>query len=297
MPNDVPTMTDGCSKAAWSNKGSFSFGAFDADAQNHYEAKGDLHQIGGGFGDHFWYAHTRNTATGSDNSNEYDLSTTPDVHGTMAITGTWKLSQPIDGWTRVMVHLPDTGSQTQDAVYTVDPGAGASQNRILNVHVKDNTWVSLGVFNFSSASGTQSVSLSNYAPDGTADEDVAWDAVAFQPLPAKPKDIVVQLGDSYSSGTGAGSYDYGTTSGPYASISSQTSPGHNWNACLRSSTPGSARRVFRARRLPSEVARTPWTGRWTSTRWPAAAPIRTTWIRTTPAAAKGSPVRSGGTAR
>ncbi|WP_328886201.1 golvesin C-terminal-like domain-containing protein [Streptomyces sp. NBC_00316] len=235
VPNDVPTMTDGCSKAAWSNKGSFSFGAFDADAQNHYEAKGDLHQIGGGFGDHFWYAHTRNTATGSDNSNEYDLSTTPDVHGTMAITGTWKLSQPIDGWTRVMVHLPDTGSQTQDAVYTVDPGAGASQNRILNVHVKDNTWVSLGVFNFSSASGTQSVSLSNYAPDGTADEDVAWDAVAFQPLPAKPKDIVVQLGDSYSSGTGAGSYDYGTTSGPYASISSQTSPGHNWNACLRSS--------------------------------------------------------------
>ncbi|MEE4488687.1 SGNH/GDSL hydrolase family protein [Streptomyces sp. BE230] len=235
VPNDVPTMTDGCSKAAWSNKGSFSFSPFEADTQNHYEAKGDLHQIGGGFGDHFWYAHTRGYGTGVDNLYRGALSHTPEVSGVMAITGTWKLSQPIDAWTRVLVHLPDTGSQTQDAVYTVDPGAGDSQNRILNVHVQDNSWVSLGVFNFSSASGTQSVSLSNYAPDGTADEDVAWDAVAFQPLPAKPKDIVVQLGDSYASGTGAGSYDFGTVTGPYASLGSQTSPGHNWNACMRSS--------------------------------------------------------------
>ncbi|MFB8209740.1 SGNH/GDSL hydrolase family protein [Streptomyces sp. NPDC056010] len=234
VANDVPTMTDGCSKAAWSNKGTFKFSPFQADSDNHYEAKGDLHQIGGGFGDHFWYAHTRNSGTGATNAYEYDLAHTPDVSGVMAITGTWKLSQPIDGWTRVMVHLPDTGSQTQDAVYTIDPGAGPSQNRILNVHVENNTWVSLGVFNFSSASGTQSVSLSNYTPDGTADEDVTWDAVAFQPLPAKPKDIVVQLGDSYSSGTGAGAYDYGTVTGPYASLSSQTSPGHNWNACMRS---------------------------------------------------------------
>ena len=230
--NDVPTMTDGCSKAAWSNKGTFSFSPFQVDGQNHYEAKGDLHQIGGGFGDHFWYAHTRNYGTGVDNLN--DLSQTPKATGVMAITGTWKLTQPIDGWTRVMVHLPDTGSQTQDAIYTVNSGAGASQNRILNVHVQDNTWVSLGVFNFSSSSGTQSVSLSNYTPDGTADEDITWDAVAFQPLPAKPKDIVVQLGDSYASGTGAGAYDFGTVTGPYASLSSQTSPGHNWNACMRS---------------------------------------------------------------
>lgn len=46
VPSSVPAMTDGCSKSGWSNSGSFSFSPFDADTQNHYEAKGDLHQIG-----------------------------------------------------------------------------------------------------------------------------------------------------------------------------------------------------------------------------------------------------------
>ncbi|MGW1209651.1 golvesin C-terminal-like domain-containing protein [Streptomyces sp. NPDC002499] len=235
VPTSIPTMTDGCAKSGWSNGGSFSFSAFDADAQSHYEAKGDLHQIGGGFGDHFWYAHSRNLDTGADNQYSYDLSQPPDVSGPMAVTGTWKLSRQLDGWTRVLVHLPDTGSQTQDAVYTVHPGAGTAENRILNVHAQTNSWVSLGVFDFaSSSSAYQGVSLSNFAPDGTADEDVAWDSVAFQHLSAKPKDFVVQMGDSYSSGTGAGSYDYGTATGPYASIATQSSPGHTWNACLRS---------------------------------------------------------------
>ncbi|PPS77439.1 hypothetical protein BV882_03640 [Streptomyces sp. 46] len=236
VPASVPAMTDGCSKSGWSNGGTFTFSPFQADAQNHYEAKGDLHQIGGGFGDHFWYAHTRNLDTGANNQYSYDLSQTPDVSGVMAVTGTWKLNSQLSGWTRVLVHLPDTGSQTQDAVYSVHPGAGSAQNRILNVHTQTNSWVSLGVFAFSPSSGAyQGVSLSNFAPDGTADEDIAWDSVAFQPLPSKPKDIVVQMGDSYSSGTGAGSYDYGTATGPYASIPTQSSPGHNWNACLRSS--------------------------------------------------------------
>ena len=38
---------------------------------------------------------------------------------------------------------------------------------------------------------------------GTGDEDIAWDAVAFQPLAAKPANFVVALGDSYASGEGA----------------------------------------------------------------------------------------------
>ena len=235
VPSSVPTMTDGCGKSGWSDAGTFTFSPFDADSANHYEAKGDLHQIGGGFGDHFWYAHTRNDGTDVSNFNSSDLSLEPDTTGLMAVTGTWKLSEQLTGWTRVLVHLPDTGSQTQDAIYTVHPGGGATQNRILNVHKEDNSWVSLGVFQFSPSSSFQGVSLSNYTNDGTADEDISWDAVAFQILPSKPKDIVVQLGDSYSSGTGAGSYDYGTATGPYASIPTQSSPGHNWNACLRSS--------------------------------------------------------------
>jgi hypothetical protein len=38
-------------------------------------------------------------------------------------------------------------------------------------------------------------------------EDIAWDAVGFQPLTSKPADFVVALGDSYTSGEGAGSYE------------------------------------------------------------------------------------------
>ncbi|MFE8987848.1 hypothetical protein ACFYMI_08430 [Streptomyces collinus] len=45
--------------------------------------------------------------------------------------------------------------------------------------------------------GTPRVELTNTTDDGTADEDIAWDAVAFQPLSGKPKHMVVAMGDSY----------------------------------------------------------------------------------------------------
>jgi hypothetical protein len=67
--------------------------------------------------------------------------------------------------------------------------------------------------------------LSNVTLDGYGGEDVAWDAVAIQPLAAKPRHIVAALGDSYSSGEGAGEYyretddNHGTT---------------RWAACRRS---------------------------------------------------------------
>ncbi|WP_406210561.1 GDSL-type esterase/lipase family protein [Kitasatospora sp. NBC_01560] len=152
----------------------------------------------------------------------------------MAITGTWKLNQRSNGWTRVFVHLPDTGSETQQAIYTIHIGNGQTQKRILNVVSNSNHWVSLGVFEFTDGNDFQGAELSNYTPDGDAVEDVAWDAAAFQPLAAKPKDIVVQMGDSYASGEGAQPYLYGTDMGPYADQTKQTSPGRSWNACRRS---------------------------------------------------------------
>jgi lysophospholipase L1-like esterase len=83
--------------------------------------------------------------------------------------------------------------------------------------------VSLGVFE---VDGVPSVTLSTESPDGypethpggwlvdksddvaweNSNEDIAFDAVAFVPLPQKPRDIVVALGDSFSSGEGSGSY-------------------------------------------------------------------------------------------
>lgn len=231
VSGQAPPMRDGCSRT-WNNAGTLSF-RFDADQANHYEAKADLHQVGGGYGAHFWYAHTRSAAN-SVTSVSNELMVPPDAHGTMAITGTWKLNQRSNGWTRVFVHLPDTGSETQQAIYTVHIGNGQTQNRILNVVSNSNHWVSLGVFEFTDGNDFQGVELSNYTPDGDAVEDVAWDAAAFQPLAAKPKDFVVQMGDSYSSGEGAQPYIYGTDMGPYADQQKQTSPGRSWNACRRS---------------------------------------------------------------
>nr|WP_260611459.1 hypothetical protein [Streptomyces sp. WAC04770] len=174
-----------------------------------YEAKGDLHQIGGGHGGHFWYAHTRDTAH------------LGGPGGRMTIDGTWTLDRNVE-WTRVFAHQPDTGAHTQQAHYVIKGVAGGDRHRYVNTHFGANTWVELGVYRFT---GTPQVQLTNTTADGTADEDVAWDAVAFQPLPGKPKHMVVAMGDSYISGEGAGAYsresdrDHGET---------------DWNACRRS---------------------------------------------------------------
>ncbi|MFD8688748.1 SGNH/GDSL hydrolase family protein [Streptomyces sp. NPDC059651] len=164
--------------------GHFSFD-FQPDSDNHYEAKGDLYQIGGGHDGQFWYAHTRDSAHLGGAS------------GLMTITGTWTLDQSLS-WARVLVHLPDTGAHTRQAAYKIS-GADTSSN-VRIVEQRADRWVSLGAFHFT---GTPQVTLTNATDDGTADEDVAWDAVAFQPLNGKPANVLVGMGDSYSSGEGA----------------------------------------------------------------------------------------------
>lgn len=102
------------------------------------------------------------------------------------------------------------------------PRALKSLRTRVNTRFRKNTWVELGVYRFT---GMPRVVLTNTTDDGTADEDVAWDAVAFQPLSGKPKHMVVAMGDSYTSGEGAGAYlpesdrDHGDS---------------DWNACRRS---------------------------------------------------------------
>ncbi|MFG2568196.1 SGNH/GDSL hydrolase family protein [Streptomyces sp. NPDC048567] len=166
------------------NWGHFSFD-FQPDADGRYEAKSDLYQIGGGNEGHFWYAHTRDAAhLGGEN-------------GPMTIKGTWTLDDSLT-WARVMVHLPDTGAHTRQASYKVGGSDSTSPKRV--VVQRANRWVSLGAFHFT---GTPTVTLTNATEDGTADEDMAWDAVAFQPLTGKPRTVEVAMGDSYSSGEGA----------------------------------------------------------------------------------------------
>ncbi|MEU1668208.1 NocE [Streptomyces sparsogenes] len=164
-----------------------SYGTFTFDfagSDGLYPSKMDTHQLGAGYSAHFYFSHTR-----------------PDgVNGKrLQVTGTWTLGEQIDGWSRVLVHMPDNGAHTRQAKYVIDTGNG-TKTRVAQQRTRENRWVSLGAFKFS---GTPKVSLSTLTLDGTGDEDVAWDAVAFQKLPGKPKNFVVAMGDSYSSGEGA----------------------------------------------------------------------------------------------
>lgn len=227
----VSTLRSDCAKP-WTNSGSLSLDfAPTSGASVTYEGKEDLHQVGGGLGSHFWFTHTRASASRIDQ---------------MRITGTWTLNTPLDQWARVLVHLPDSGAETHQARYRVDLGDGtAPRDRYINQNYRSNRWVSLGTYRFK---GTPKVSLDNQTADGTADQDIAWDAIAFQPLAAKPQHMVAVLGDSYTSGEGAGAY----------SPESDANHGKpNWDACRRSNDAWARKLTLPGQSAPSAPRRTP----------------------------------------
>ncbi|RKE20276.1 hypothetical protein [Streptomyces sp. TLI_171] len=214
--DDVPDSTTGPNSCplpkSWTSKGDFTL-SFNADSQNGqyvYPGKIDTHQIGGGFGGHYWFTHTRNESQ--------------TAYAPLTVTGTWTAPSTVSGWVRVVVHLPSFGSQTQQAHYRIYTGTTV-KDRVIQAdqYLRKNAWVDLGVFEFSAA---PKVELNNLTREGDGTDDIAWDAMAFVPLPAKPTDFVVQMGDSYSSGEGAQAYETGTDV-DYGLRS--------WNACRRSS--------------------------------------------------------------
>ncbi|MBX6167527.1 MAG: SGNH/GDSL hydrolase family protein, partial [Thermobispora bispora] len=208
VPQTVPAIRGGCDNSGWMNSGTFSF-QFGSDAAGRELSKADFHQLGNGFGGHEWYAYARDS---QHLGNEFQ------------VTGTWRLDREINGWARVLVHVPARRAWSQRAPYTIknlkDRGYGTTQTRTLQQRMESNTWLSLGVFEFD---GVPEVSLTNlvrsdptdsaYTPDPSVDGTtaIAWDAIAIQPLPRKPANFVVAMGDSYSSGEGAsrsGGVDY-----------------------------------------------------------------------------------------
>jgi hypothetical protein len=207
VPDGTPAVRPNCGRP-WTNAGTFTFDFAQDGTSGLYPAKIDTHQIGGGFGGHFYFGHSRTSSAEG---------------GKLRVTGTWRLNSSSDKWSRILVHLPDHGAHTQQAAYKIDTGTGSfTRTRYINQKRMANNWVSLGVYKLS---GVPRVQLSTVTDDGTGDEDVAFDAVAFQHLPGKPKHLVAVLGDSYTSGEGAGNYlpetdaDHGTS---------------RWNACRRS---------------------------------------------------------------
>ncbi|WP_165986718.1 SGNH/GDSL hydrolase family protein [Streptomyces sp. YIM 98790] len=203
VPASYAPPRPGCSNT-WTNSGTFDF-EFATDQDGKSPAKVGMHQLGAGFGGHFYFGHSRRSDR-------------------LEATGTWTLNSARDQWMRIAVHLPELGARTQQAKYEIDTGSGAfTEVRYINQKRKANNWVSLGVYRID---GVPRVRLSTTTQDGNGTENVAFDAVAFQPLPGKPEHIVAVLGDSYASGEGAGDY-YRET---------DTDHGHEkwWNACRRS---------------------------------------------------------------
>ncbi|WP_405585578.1 hypothetical protein [Streptomyces sp. NBC_01190] len=164
VPDGTQTWSD-CGTST--SQGTFQF-TFNPDSNGQYEAKGDLHQIGGGYQGHFWYAHDRNaTALGGDT-------------GPMTILGDWKLGSSVPkGQAMVYAHIPDTGAQTTEATYQIVTPFGSVNKTISQGANESDKWVSLGAYRFNNQ--PPEVKLSNSNSVGTGDNDIAWDAVAFVP--------------------------------------------------------------------------------------------------------------------
>ncbi|MEV4454332.1 hypothetical protein [Microbispora sp. NPDC049633] len=168
VPSTVPAVRGGCDNTGWTNSGSFSL-EFARDSRGQVPAKADFQQLGNGFGGHQWFAYVRNASHNG---------------AVMRVIGTWTLNQQLNGAAQVFVHLPDHFGYTRQARYDVHTAQGIRSRVITQRPVKANPgqqanrWVSLGVFTFS---GTAKVSLSTLNGEGTGDESVVFDAVAFVP--------------------------------------------------------------------------------------------------------------------
>jgi len=171
------------------NKGTFKL-SFASDGKGNYPSKIDFHQIGSGFGGHYWRADTR---------------TAEAQGGSLQVTGTWRLGDEhaVGESFRVQVFVPEFGAWTEQAKYTINLGNGKTRYRVINQTWQQNKWVDLGVFYFSDV---PSVTLTTVAKDGTGDDSVIFDAVAFTHV-TEPGPKYVALGDSYSSGEGNSPYD------------------------------------------------------------------------------------------
>jgi hypothetical protein len=205
LPNGVASPR--CA-GAFTSAGSFSLRFGSEGSPPQYVSKIDFHQIGLGFMGHAWFTHSQS------------------IKPEREVTGTWQLGRTMNGWARVLVHMPDVAGDTQQARYVIDLGNGVTKTRTLLQRTYANKWVSLGVFKFA---GTPRVALSSKTFDGDGSENIAWDAIAIQSLPGKPSTIAVSLGDSYSSGEDASEIDgrdyYRETNN------------HGWNAATSEADP------------------------------------------------------------
>jgi lysophospholipase L1-like esterase len=101
----------------------------------------------------------------------------------------------------IEVFVPTLGAAGTLTYFVVDHGRVIAQQQV-DQNDFGNEWVSLGTYQLSPGAY---VSTTNVVPGGDGVTDVSFDAVAFRPVAS-----YAAIGDSYSSGQGAGDYDEGT---------------------------------------------------------------------------------------
>ncbi|MEV6304579.1 endonuclease/exonuclease/phosphatase family protein [Actinoplanes sp. NPDC051861] len=161
IPDDVPSMRPGCTRS-FANQGTFGL-EYTADGQGQYPGKIDTHQISGGFGGHYWFAHARNAA---DNN-------------ALRVTGRWTLNRSHSGLMKVMVALPDHLARTPEALYGVRTTHGWRRSNTAQLR-SVNSWMTLGTYRFDNV---PEVRLTNVTAGGDSSKEMAFDAVAFIPIP------------------------------------------------------------------------------------------------------------------
>jgi endonuclease/exonuclease/phosphatase family metal-dependent hydrolase len=165
VPDGTPVSRPGCTRPG-TNAGTFTLGYRD-DGTGHYPGKIDTHQIGGGFGGHFWFSHTR----------------TADAHGGhLDVTATWRFNTTQTGLGRLLVALPDHLARTATARYVVKTAYG-DRISVVPQQGTGNRWVSLGTFRFN---GQPEVSVSSVTPGADGSQEIALDAMAFVPVTQAP---------------------------------------------------------------------------------------------------------------
>lgn len=156
-----PLNVEGCSLPNWSSSGSFT-ATYGTNAAGSPLGVIDWHQLGTGFGGHIYF--TKNRAAGDT------------AHINSAV---WAPSGLTPGTYNVRVHVPRAGASTTQARYEVHRGDGTVLPRVINQHLHENRWVSLGTFLLEDDA---KVVLSNVTTEAPGTTNVAFDAVAFVPV-------------------------------------------------------------------------------------------------------------------
>jgi endonuclease/exonuclease/phosphatase family metal-dependent hydrolase len=152
----IPSVRPNCPRTA--NAGDFQFD-FRENAAGQRPGKIDTHQLGMGFGGHFWMSNAR----------------TSDA---LQATGRWRFDQTFSGLAKVYVHLPQLNNGTTQARYHIKTQFGVRQS-VVRQQGAGNRWIPIGTYMFN---GVPEISLSTVTLDGNGSQRIAWDAVALVPV-------------------------------------------------------------------------------------------------------------------